>query len=92
MEKPISDLVILEDYHSRQVVLNYYQDDDFLWKRDGFCFDKVKLSGGCLVFSKKDGKDTKICVNEFPVKVVNSQFPNYYIFQNGSNRLEIYFP
>lgn len=86
------DVTVLTEYRNRQVVLNYYQDGDFLWKRDGFHFTVIELINGSLVFSKPDGKSVVISLKEFESTAICSDFQNYYIFRNGNNRLEMYFP
>jgi hypothetical protein len=88
----IIDYSCFIQYKDRQVVLNYYQDDDFLWKRDGFCFDSIQLTNGQLLFIKNDSTLETINLAEFEWAVVNTDFPNCYMFQNGMDILEIYFP
>ena len=39
MEIQMMDLAVFAGYHNRQVILNYYDDEDFLWKREGFHFN-----------------------------------------------------
>jgi hypothetical protein len=92
MEKHLDDLSIFETYHDRQVILNYYQDEDFLWKRDGFFFKTIQLTRDSLLFLKENGASIQIPLKEFSLFTVNSDFQNYYFFRNGTNRLEIYFP
>lgn len=92
MEKQINDLSIFEGYQNRQVILKYYQDGDFLWKRDGFHFESIQLVDALLLFSKKDEGSSKISLKEYDTAAINSDFQNYYIFRNGGDRLEIYFP
>jgi hypothetical protein len=92
MEKQLSDLSCFAEYHHRQVVLNYYRDEDFLWKRDGFHFEYVKFAEGKLVLLVKGGYLTSVDLGDFESVVLNTDFPNYYICRKGSDRLEIYFP
>ncbi|MED4205064.1 hypothetical protein [Neobacillus mesonae] len=92
MEQPLHDFTIFEDYRNRQVVLNYYQEDDFLWKRDGFHFETIHVNGKILLFFKKDGRTVELPLTNFTAAAINSDFQNYYIFKNGKCRLEIYFP
>ncbi|WP_257208911.1 hypothetical protein [Bacillus sp. AFS031507] len=42
MEIQMKDVADFECYHNRQVILNYNNDEDFLWKRDGFHFDSIQ--------------------------------------------------
>lgn len=92
MEKQLSDFSCFAEYRNRQIVLNYYQDDDFLWKRDGFHFESVKLAEEKLIFLKKDGQVAAVHLGDFDEVVINTDFPNYYICRKYSDRLEIYFP
>lgn len=92
MERQIKDISILGKYHNRQVVLNYYKEDDFIEKRDGFYVEAVSVEEKCLSFKKKNEEDLTISLMDYPFFAVNSDFQNYYILTNGSKRLEIYFP
>jgi hypothetical protein len=92
MEKKLKDLVVLEAFKNRQVVLNYYCDDDYLVKREGFSFQSLKLSYGSLVFTKKDETNFRITIENYPEVYKESQFPNFYVLRNNTDRLEIYFP
>ncbi|MFZ7944471.1 hypothetical protein [Neobacillus sp. 19] len=53
MEKQLDDLSIFEEYRDRQVIINYYQEDDFLSKRDGFHFVSIQFAYGQLLFLKR---------------------------------------
>lgn len=93
MEKQIKDLTILEGYYNQQVILNYYNVDDFLWKRDGFHFDSIQLiNEKLLLFSKEDGHYLTIPLENYETIACNNEFQNYFILRNGEERLEIYFP
>ncbi|MEH7436615.1 hypothetical protein V7182_03890 [Neobacillus drentensis] len=92
MEKQLSDLSIFESYRNRQVILNYYQDEDFLWKRDGFHFESIQFGSEQLLFLKENGSTISVPIYEYKTAVINTQFPNFFILRNGEDRLEIYFP
>jgi hypothetical protein len=92
MEKKLEDLSVFEEYQNRQVILNYYQKDDFLWKRDGFYFQSIILTDDELIFSKENDSILTIPLKEYSNLTINSDFQNYYIFRSVSDRLEIYFP
>lgn len=92
MEKKLKDLYVLETFNNRQVVLNYYNDVDFLVKRDGFSFQSLKLSDGTLTFTKKDETCFKVTIENYPDVYIDNQFPNFYVLRNNTDRLEIYFP
>lgn len=92
MEKKLKDLYVLETFNNRQVVLNYYNDVDFLVKRDGFSFQSFKLSDGTLTFTKKDETCFKVTIENYPDVYIDNQFPNFYVLRNNTDRLEIYFP
>ncbi|WP_102347668.1 hypothetical protein [Bacillus sp. Marseille-P3661] len=91
MEKQLENLEILKGYQNRQVVLNYYQDEDFLWKREGFHFKSIKLSTDKLEFIN-DESIYIITLKDFPVYFMITDFQNYFSLQNGTDRVEIYFP
>lgn len=92
MEKLIADVSILNKYQNRQVVVNYYIDDDFLEKREGFHFSEIHIIEMDIIFIKKNEDHYVITVEDFPFFTVNKDFQNYYILENGSSRIEIYFP
>ena len=92
MEEQLENLAVFESYKNRQVILNYYDAEDFLWKRDGFQFISLQLINGELSFIKKDGNNVTIPLKSYETVAKNSDFQNYYIFRNGEERLEIYFP
>ena len=92
MEKQLSNLSIFESYRNRQVILNYYQDEDFLWKRDGFHFDSIQFGSNQLQFIKGSDSIISVPINDYKTAVINTQFPNFFILRNGEDRLEIYFP
>ncbi|MCL6570092.1 MAG: hypothetical protein K6T88_00215 [Bacillus sp. (in: Bacteria)] len=92
MEKQMTNLSIFEDYRNRQVILNYYQEEDFLWKRDGFHVESIHVSLEYLVFTKSDGSQLTIALNDFSTAAINYDFQNYYVFRKEQERVEIYFP
>ncbi|MDM5330206.1 hypothetical protein [Neobacillus sp. CF12] len=92
MEKPLNDLSILTNYQNRQVILNYYQDEDLLYKRDGFYFHTIKVTEIAIIFTKEDGPDFTINRKDYPHAYINTDFPNYFILKNNTDVLQIYFP
>jgi hypothetical protein len=92
MEKQISDLQILETYQNRQVILNYYQDEELLIQRDGFFFQSIKYTKESLSFLKINGTTISINLKEYPTNFINTDFQNYYTLRNQTDKLEIYFP
>lgn len=92
MEKRITNLFELEIYKDRQVVINHYIEDDFLAKRDGFHFNSLKIMGDTIIFTKNNGNCYELSINQYRELYKDSQFPNYFIFRNNKERLEIYFP
>lgn len=92
MEKQITNLSSLVNYRNRQVILNYYDKEDFLYKRDGFHFTVIHLSAQYLSFIKANGSNYTISFSEFPTAWMNDDFQNFFILRNGTERLEIYFP
>ncbi|MEH7501069.1 hypothetical protein V7152_03350 [Neobacillus drentensis] len=92
MEKQLKDFTVFESYQNRQVILNYYNDEDYLWKRDGFHFNSIRLLNEQLLISKKDGNILTLSLKYYDTVASNSEFQNFYILRNGEERLEIYFP
>jgi hypothetical protein len=92
MEKQIMDLTIFTTYKQCQVVLNYYQEDELLIQRNGFNFETIQIRDDRLSFMVKGSQYFTIDFNEYPEKIVNIDFPNYYTLRNNTNRLDIYFP
>lgn len=94
MENTIIDLTSLSQYQNRQVVLNYYHEDDFLWKRDGFEFDLLKADNSFITFAKNGKELLSISMMDFPIITKSQDFQDYYIFQDKylSQRIELYFP
>ncbi|WML26937.1 hypothetical protein [Neobacillus sp. OS1-33] len=92
MEKHRIDFGVFESYHNRQVILNYYDDEDFLWKRDGFHFHSIQLLNDQLIFSKKDGNTLTISLKNYDTVARNNDFQNYFTLGKGEARLEIYLP
>lgn len=82
---------ILESYHDRQVVINYY-DDEELVERNGFSFSRIKLTEKEIAFCIPDGIDYRIPTTGYVRFQRNNQFPNYYELFYKNNRIEIYFP
>lgn len=92
MEKLIADVSILEKYQNRQVVINYYVNDDFLVDRVGFHFMEIHRVDMDITFIKKNDDNYVISLEDFPFFSVNEDFQNYFMLQNGTSRIEIYFP
>lgn len=92
MEKQLKDLSALTNYQNRQVILNYYQDEDLLYQRDGFHFSSIQLTETALTFIKSDGIAITIELKTYPHSYINTAFQNYYTLKNNQNVLEIYFP
>ncbi|MEH7251700.1 hypothetical protein V7111_06200 [Neobacillus niacini] len=92
MEKQLNDTAIFANYQNRQVILNYYQDEDFLYKREVFHFLIIKVTDSTLTFLKKDNTFITIDLTEYPMVSMNADFQNYFILRNNLDKLEIYFP
>ncbi|PAE44506.1 hypothetical protein [Bacillus sp. 7884-1] len=92
MEKQLNDLSVLSNYENRQVILNYYQDEDMMVKRDGFHFQSIQVTESALIFTKIDGTLVKIDIKDYPHHSINTDFQNYYTLRNHEIHLDIYFP
>jgi transposase len=91
MERIGIDLIFFEEYRNHQVILNYYAEDDFLSKREGFHFTSIKVDHNQIIFKRKQGAFI-VSLEEFPSVSKNHDFPNYYTFYELNLRLEMYFP
>lgn len=92
MEKQLNDLTFLSNYQNRQVILNYYQDEDMMVQRDGFHFQSIQVTESALIFTKIDGTLVKIDTKDYPHASINTDFQNYYTLRNHEDHLDIYFP
>ena len=92
MEIQTKNIDFFEGYSNRQVVLNYYNEEDYLWKRDGFHFYSLQILNDQLIFLKKDGKFLTISLSYYENIVRNNDFQNYFLLWKDMERLEIYFP
>lgn len=92
MEKQLNDLSVLTNYQNTQVILNYYQDEDLLYKREGFHFVCIQLTESALIFIKSDGMAVTIELKDYPQSYINTDFQNYYTLKNSEYRMDIYFP
>lgn len=93
LEIQLTDLSSLTGYCNRQVILNYYQDEDFLWKRDGFHLASIQLTDELLLFLNSHGDKTlTVPLNKYERAIRDTQFPNFFVLFGGEERLEIYFP
>jgi hypothetical protein len=86
MEKHVERVTFFTNYQNRQVILNYYDQDDMLFQRDGFHFESIQVTDDCLCFSKNDSSDFTINLNIYPQKYINTDLLNYYIFRNNTGR------
>jgi len=91
MERIVIDLISFEKYRDRQVILNYYEEDDFLWRREGFHFTSIKVDHEQIIFKRKQGA-VIVSLEEFPNVLKNHDFLNFYTFYDLNRRLEMYFP
>ncbi|MEH6991696.1 hypothetical protein V7075_03190 [Neobacillus drentensis] len=92
MEKQLNSLSALSNYQNRQVILNYYQDEDMMVKRDGFHFQSIQGTESAIIFTKIDGTLVKIDIKDYPHACINTDFQNYFTLRNHENHLDIYFP
>jgi hypothetical protein len=92
MEKQLNNLSILSNYQNRQVILNYYQDEEMMVQRDGFHFQSIQVTDSALIFTKIDRALVKIEIKNYPHASINTDFQNYYTLRNHENHLDIYFP
>ncbi|WP_147535213.1 hypothetical protein [Bacillus marasmi] len=94
MGEKTMDLFNLSHYQNRQVVLNYYDEEDFLWKRDGFEFDSLEVSIENLSFIKRSNNVLIITFKDYPYLLRDNDYQDYFILQSNNfrKRIELYFP
>jgi hypothetical protein len=91
MEKQMKDLTILCDYKNRQVILNYYYEDELI-SRDGTDFDSIYVHQGTVYFIKHKKQVLTINPRNYRQTLIGEEFQNYYIMRRDQDRLEIYIP
>lgn len=92
MEKQMTILSQFKTYHHRQVVLNYYDDEDFLYQRDGLFFDTIQLDEQFVSFIKEGKIAYQLSLTEYPNFNVLTDFNHHYLFFNETNHVDLYFP
>lgn len=89
-----NDISILDKlYKDRQVIVNYYEDDELLVK-DGFNFECIELKNNEIHFIKEGNTVFSISLDEFPHFKVLDDFKNFYSLSSiqGKDEYQIYFP
>lgn len=81
----------LSNYHHRQVILNYYLQDELIGK-DGFQFDTIEIAAQNLTILKDEKPLVSIDTSEYPGISKSGTFPNFFVLENNRNRTELYFP
>lgn len=92
MENQITGLDQIKTYHDRQVVLNYYDEDDFLHQRDGLYFNSIQIDEELILFMKDKQVAYQLSRNEYPHFKVLTDFNHHYLFYNDLYHVDIYFP
>lgn len=92
MEKQMTVLDHIKNYRNRQVVLNYYDDEDFLHQRDGLFFDTVEIDEHFVSFIKNGVTVYQLSRIEYPHTKVLHDFNHHYLFFNDTSHVDIYFP
>ncbi|WP_197246636.1 hypothetical protein [Cytobacillus firmus] len=91
MEKQVRDLTILCDYKNRDVILNYYYEDELI-DRDGISFNEIYVHHGTIYFIKNRKRIVTINSKKYRNILIGEDFQNYYIMRRDKNRIDIYFP
>lgn len=91
MENSVVKLAILYMYDHRQVIINIY-DEDELSQRDGFYFEKVQLTEEMLTFIINEHNSFVIEIVESARLYKDNSFQNFFVLENGTRQIEIYFP
>lgn len=92
MEKQVTAIDLIKTYHDRQVVLNYYDEDDFLHRRDGLFFDTVEIDNQFISFMKEGKAAYQISLEKYPEYKVLNDFNHHYLFYNETHHVDVYFP
>jgi len=88
----VSDLLsLLTEYRHRQVVVNFYEEDELV-ARDGFFFDGIERSGSMLSFIKDGHIRLSIRLDDYPRHRTVHDFPRHYRFYSQHRAVELYFP
>lgn len=92
MENSIVKISLLKNYRNQQVIINKYQNEDELTQREGFVFKKVQLAGEMLSFIINEHNSFTIQLVESAKLYKDESFQNFFVLENDTQRLEIYFP
>jgi hypothetical protein len=92
MEKQLEHLGCFETYKNRQVIVNFYDDEDGLLKRDGFYFDGIAVTPDSLTFFKNNSEINQINLKNYRTYIINTDFQNYFTLRNNNQWIEVYFP
>ncbi|MGP3560219.1 hypothetical protein [Geobacillus sp. BK01] len=86
-------LALFARYTNRQVVVNFYEDDELV-ARDGFFFDYMERSDQVLTFFKNGQARLSIPLADYPDHHVLKSFSRYYRLEHSCFRraVELYFP
>lgn len=83
---------VLEQYHDRQIIMNYYDHEETLYKRDGLDFDNIKVTDTTIDIIKNESILLSIYLHDYLHLCINTEFQNYYTLKNTNSQLDIYFP
>lgn len=92
MNKQNTALAEIIKYRNRQVVLNYYDNDDSLFEREGFFFDSIQIKENQLKFVQNDTYIFSLSLIDYPESKIMLDFANHYAIHNNYYVIYIYFP
>lgn len=82
----------LQPYQNRQVVLNYYVDEELI-QRDGFDFQSIIVDDDEIKFLSDNNIKASINLTQYNTFETSKEFfKNYFDLKNGTSILSIYFP
>lgn len=82
----------LEQYSNRQVVLNYYIDEELV-QRDGLDFQSIIVTDREIKFLNDEKVKATIDLSQYKTFEASKEFfKNYFALKNGTSTLGIYFP
>lgn len=83
----------LSNYKNRQVVLNYYEEEELV-RREGFHFEQILITKeNELVFVKDDSLILSISLQPYTMfEISHDFFHNYKLCKDTTHWINIYFP
>lgn len=85
------DLKFLEEFHDRQVVVNFYEEE-MMCSREGFFFDTIHVRDQQISFHKDGQPIFELDITPYQRVEKMPMFSDHYALLNLESRVEVYFP